>query len=63
MCNPSTKIRCLVLFLLITHPDEHRGMWANLTGDLALIEDELRGKVGPVRRQRVDVDGVAPLFP
>jgi hypothetical protein len=63
MCNPGTKMRCMVLFLLITHPDEARGMWANLTGDLASIEDGFGGKVGPVRRQRVDVDGVAPLVP
>jgi hypothetical protein len=54
-------MRCLALFLLITHPDEARGMWANLTGDLASIEDGFGGKVGPIRRQRVDVDGVAPL--
>ena len=51
------------LFLLLTHPDQSWARLANLTGDSASIEDGFGGEVGPVGRQRVDVDGVAALVP
>jgi hypothetical protein len=40
-----------------------RGRRANLTGDLALVEYGLGGEIGVVGRQRVHIDGVAPLVP